>query len=87
MYHCQYFHQHIFTSVDDLLAHEATCERKPVKREEGLELAGNGVGSNERAPSVTYCKFNWEHSFRSLAEREVHEQVCPNRREFEAKIA
>ena len=78
MYHCQYFNLHIFTSKEDLLAHEATCDNKPVKLEE--ELHGIGAGSKERTPSVTYCKFNYEHSFRSLAKRSVHEQLCPNRK-------
>lgn len=40
-----------------------------------------------RAPQVTYCKYNVEHVFKSLKERETHEAVCPEKAAYDRKNA
>lgn len=82
LYHCKYFHPHIFTELPALYEHERTCERKTVKDEEDFEMV-----QQERNPSKTFCKYNYEHEFLSLADRETHEAVCPNKHEFERKFS
>jgi hypothetical protein len=39
----------------------------------------------DRQPSSTYCMYNVEHVFKTLAERHKHEETCPNRQEHERK--
>jgi hypothetical protein len=87
LYHCQYFHMHIFTKIETLLQHEITCDRRPIKSDISLDLLNRHTLDNkERFPSATYCKYNYEHVFKTLADRELHEKSCPNRQEFEQKI-
>ena len=38
-----------------------------------------------RHPSATYCKYNLEHVFKTIIDRESHEECCPNKQEFEQK--
>ena len=67
MFHCKYKHAHIYTSLELLLQHEQTCDCKTEERQDALMI------DQERHPSATYCKFNFEHCFRSLADRDSHE--------------
>jgi len=34
-------------------------------------------------PVVAYCKFNVEHFFKSVKERDTHEEICENRTQYE----
>lgn len=40
-----------------------------------------------RPPQCTYCRYNVDHVFKTLKERETHEQVCPQRADYERKNA
>ena len=40
-----------------------------------------------RAPQVTYCKYNVDHVYKSLKERETHEAVCPEKAAYDKKNA
>jgi hypothetical protein len=40
-----------------------------------------------RLPSCTYCRYNVDHVFKTLKERETHEIVCPDRAAYERKNA
>ena len=90
LFHCRYHHSHTYTSVHELLQHELTCERKPIKLEDELtttEELEPLQKDEERLPSVTYCKYSWEHAYKTIPEREMHEKTCPNRVEMEFKMS
>ena len=38
-----------------------------------------------RLPSCTYCRYNVDHSFKTLKDRETHEELCPDRAAYERK--
>lgn len=38
-----------------------------------------------RQPSCTYCRYNVDHAFKTLKDRETHEEVCPDRAAYERK--
>jgi hypothetical protein len=86
LYHCKYFHMHIFTDLHALFEHEATCDRQPPKSEASALSPTNEI-EEERKPSATFCKYNCEHKFKTLEEREHHESICPNKQEFERKTS
>jgi len=65
---------HIFTTVDELVLHEKTCERK-VKSESDvvMEITNNRDDPDKRQPSACYCKYNHEHVYKTLEDRASHE--------------
>jgi hypothetical protein len=81
LYHCRHFQQHCFTDLQQLTDHEATCDRQLPKQEESPFAP-----PQTREPTATYCKYNHEHTYRTLADREAHEQVCPNKTAFELNM-
>jgi DNA polymerase II small subunit/DNA polymerase delta subunit B len=40
-----------------------------------------------RVPTCTYCRYNVDHVFKTIKERETHEEVCPERAAYERKAA
>jgi hypothetical protein len=40
-----------------------------------------------REPTCTYCRYNVDHVFKSIKERETHEECCPDRAAYERKAA
>jgi hypothetical protein len=40
-----------------------------------------------RVPCATYCRYNVDHVFKTLKERETHEEICPQRASYERKNA
>lgn len=88
LYHCKFYHMHIYTTVQELLQHELTCERKPIKKEEENPVSELSLLDNKvRCPSATFCKYNYEHSYKTLEDREHHEKTCPNKVEMEFKLS
>jgi len=75
--------------VHELLQHELTCERKPIKLEDELTAVELDPlqKDEERLPSVTYCKYSCEHAYKTIPEREMHEKTCPDRVEMEFKVS
>jgi len=47
---------------------------------------GNDDSNTTRFPSATYCKYNYDHVFKSLSDREIHENECPDKEEYEEKF-
>lgn len=86
LYNCKFYHMHIYTSIEELLQHEVTCDRKPLKVEED-QMILDPVVQEERFPSATYCKYNYEHVFKTMGDREFHEMNCPNKAEMEVKLS
>ena len=74
------------------------CENNParIKSEDGAE--GEQIMTPEdralvieeaktREPTCTYCRYNVDHVFKSIKERETHEEQCPDRASYEKKAA
>jgi hypothetical protein len=40
-----------------------------------------------RVPTCTYCRYNVDHVFKTIKERETHEEMCPERAAYERKAA
>ena len=74
-----------------------SCENNParVKLEdsssiEGMTAEDRAVIIEEaktRVPTCTYCRYNVEHVFKTIKERETHEEGCPERAAYERKAA
>ena len=43
--------------------------------------------AKSRVPTCTYCRYNVDHVFKTIKERETHEDVCPERAAYERKAA
>jgi hypothetical protein len=40
-----------------------------------------------RSPSCTYCRYNVDHVYKTIKEREIHEETCSDKAAFERKNA
>lgn len=59
------------------------------KADEDTEMAEESsllTLAQKRKPSVLYCQFNENHSYKTQEERDEHEQVCPDRASYQRKI-
>ena len=71
-----------------------SCEFKPVKveakgdenyQEHQEQFAQQMMEeSQKKVPICAYCKYNVNHCFKTIKERETHEQTCENRYQYEA---
>ena len=43
--------------------------------------------AESRAPQVTYCRYNVNHVYKTLKERETHEMQCPDKAAYDRKNA
>jgi len=85
VWHCNYNINHIFTDQRALHDHEKICDKKIYAKSEseaGEETADDKKEPDfDRKPSQCFCAYNCEHAFKTIKEREHHEQVCPNKTE------
>ena len=73
-----------------------SCEYNPTKIEESQQYdeysnedfkAKMREEAEARMPTCAYCKYNQNHMFKTVLERETHEDVCPDKATYESRWA
>eukprot|EP00347_Sterkiella_histriomuscorum_P017662 403348480 len=96
VYTCQFNSSHIYITALEIVKHEQYCELRPKEENDDCkilvepnitekdQIAQLQVKASKRRPTCAYCKYNVQHVFKTIEERDFHEELCNDKQDYDA---